>query len=449
MSGLVTLLAFLLALAVLVVFHELGHFLAARLAGVKVLRFSVGFGRPLLRHVASNGVEWVLSAIPLGGYVKMLDEREGPVAPAEASKAFNRASVGRRFFIVAAGPLANFLLAVLLYWVMFVHGVPALKPLIDAPPPGSPAALAGLARGDEIAKVDDERVASFGDLRMALLAHGLGTGAVRLTLSDGQVARLSTEGIGTIDPGSDILAALGLRLYEPRLPAVIGRVMPGSPAERAGLARGDRIAAVNGAAVGDWQQLVEAVQASPGKPVQLLVGNRQGSALVTLTPERVTQGGHAIGRIGAAPEVPAGLFAPLRTELRYGPLDALGQAAARTWDLSVFSLEMLGRMLVGEVSWKNLSGPLTIADYAGQSAEMGWLPYLAFLAIVSISLGVLNLLPIPLLDGGHLMYYIFESVRGRPVSERAMEIATRIGMGILMVLVTVALYNDFQRILSG
>ena len=449
MSGLVTLLAFLLALAVLVVFHELGHFLAARLAGVKVLRFSVGFGRPLLRHVAGDGVEWVLSAIPLGGYVKMLDEREGPVAPAEAPKAFNRASVGRRFFIVAAGPLANFLLAVLLYWVMFVHGIPALKPVIDAPPPGSPAALAGLARGDEIARVDDERVASFGDLRMALLAHGVGAEAVRLTLADGQVARLSTADIGAVDPGSDILAALGLRLYEPRLPAVIGRVMPGSPAQRAGLARGDRIAAVNGTAVRDWQQLVETVQASPGKPVQLRVGSRQGGALITLTPERITQGGRSFGRIGAAPEVPAGLFAPLRTELRYGPLDALGQAAARTWDMSVFSLEMLGRMLVGEVSWKNLSGPLTIADYAGQSAEMGWLPYLAFLAIVSISLGVLNLLPIPLLDGGHLMYYIFESVRGKPVSERAMEIATRIGMGILMVLVTIALYNDFQRILSG
>ncbi len=449
MSGLVTILAFLLALAVLVVFHELGHFLAARLAGVKVLRFSVGFGRPVLRHVAADGVEWVLSAIPLGGYVKMLDEHEGPVAPAEAHRAFNRASVGRRLFIVAAGPLANFLLAVLLYWVMFVHGVPALKPVIDAPPRGSPAALAGLVRGDEIARVDDEHVASFGDLRMALLAHGVGTEAVRLMLSDGQVARLSTAGIGTIDPGSDVLAALGLRLYEPRLPAVIGRVMPGSPAERAGLARGDRIAAVNGTTVGDWQGLVEAVQASPGKPVQLLVTNRQGSALITLTPERITQDGHTIGRIGAAPEVPAGLFAPLRTELRYGPLDALGQAAAKTWDLSVFSLEMLGRMLVGEVSWKNLSGPLTIADYAGQSAEMGWLPYLAFLSIVSISLGVLNLLPIPLLDGGHLMYYIFESVRGKPVSERAMEIATRIGMGILMVLVTIALYNDFQRILSG
>ena len=449
MSGLVTILAFLLALAVLVVFHELGHFFAARLAGVKVLRFSVGFGRPVLRHVAADGVEWVLSAIPLGGYVKMLDEHEGPVAPAEAPRAFNRASVGRRLFIVAAGPLANFLLAVLLYWVMYVHGVPALKPIIDAPLRGSPAALAGLARGDEIARVDDEPVVSFGDLRMALLTHGVGAEAVRLTLSDGQVARLSTAGIGTIDPGSDILAALGLRLYEPRLPAVIGRVMPGSPAERAGLARGDRIAAVNGARVGDWQQLVEAVQASPGKPVQLLVGNGQGSALITLTPERVTQGGHTIGRIGAAPEVPAGLFAPLRTELRYGPLDALGQAAAKTWDLSVFSLEMLGRMLVGEVSWKNLSGPLTIADYAGQSAEMGWLPYLAFLSIVSISLGVLNLLPIPLLDGGHLMYYIFESVRGKPVSERAMEIATRIGMSILMVLVTIALYNDFQRILSG
>ena len=449
MSGIVTLFAFLLALAVLVVFHELGHYLAARLAGVRVLRFSVGFGRPLLRRVAADGTEWVLSAIPLGGYVKMLDEREGAVDPAQADRAFNRASVGRRFFIVAAGPLANFLLAVLLYWVMFLHGIPALKPVIDTPPPGSAAALAGLVRGDQIAQVGDDRIDSFQDLRMALLAHAVGAQAVRLTLADGQVTRLSTRGVAPIDPGSDILATLGLRLYEPSLPPVIGRVMPGSPAQRAGLEAGDRVAAVNGAAVGDWQQLVQAVQASPGRAVQLLIAQPQGTALITLTPESITQGGRTLGRIGAAPQVPAGLFAPLRTELRYGPLDALGHAAAKTWDMSVFSLEMLGRMVVGQVSWRNLSGPLTIADYAGQSAEMGWLPYLAFLSIVSISLGVLNLLPIPLLDGGHLMYYIFESVRGRPVSEQAMEIATRIGMGILMVLVTIALYNDFQRILSG
>lgn len=447
---LITLLSFLVAIAILVIVHEYGHFLAARLMGVKVLRFSVGFGKPLLiKRMGTDQTEWALCALPLGGYVKMLDEREGPVTSGELHRAFNRAPAGRRFLIVAAGPIANFLLAILFYWVLYLHGVPALKPLIGEPLPGSPAAQAGLNSGDEIVAVGNEPVESFQDLRLGLLRAVLSGGSAELKLRNDAPVRLDLKGIERDRLEEDVLEKVGIQPYDPPIPPVMGTVLPDSVAARAGLKPGDRVASINGAPVESWQELVKRVRASPGKPLTLGIDRQSQPLNVTLTPAAETQNGLSIGKIGAAPKLDENWLAQIRTVVRYGPWDALVRSTAKTWDMSAFTLEMMGRMVMGQVSWRNLSGPLTIADYAGQSAQMGWISFAGFLALVSVSLGVLNLLPIPLLDGGHLMYYSFEILRGRPVSEHAMEIGSRIGITILFIMMALALYNDLVRLTSG
>lgn len=450
MSVLHTLLWFLVAIGVLVVVHEFGHYLAARLAGVKVLRFSVGFGKPLLsRRVGRDGTEWTLAALPLGGYVKMLDEREGEVPPAEAHRSFNRATVWRRIGIVAAGPVANFVLAVVFYWALFLHGLPALKPLIGEPPTGTPAALAGLAAGDEIVAVDGVATPAFQDLRLALLRAAVTGGSIELTLAGGRHVRLDLPAADTENLERDTLLPLGIVRYDPPLTPVIGEVVAGGVAARAGLLPGDRLVAADGAPIASWQAWVETVRAHPSQPLHVEYLRQGRRAGLTLVPDTVEVGGERIGRIGAGPEIDASLNARLMTELRYPPLAALGQGIAKTWEMSVFTVEMMGRMVMGQVSWKNLSGPLTIADYAGQSARLGWISFVGFLALVSVSLGVLNLLPIPLLDGGHLMYYLAEVFTGRPVSERTMEIGGRIGTALLLLLMSFALFNDLQRLLGG
>ncbi len=450
MSVLHTVLWFLVAIGILVVGHEFGHYLAARWAGVKVLRFSVGFGKPVFSwRLGADRTEWTISLLPLGGYVKMLDEREGEVPPAEAHRAFNRATVWRRIGIVAAGPAANFLLAIVFYWALLMVGVPALKPIVGAPPADTPAARAGLVSGDEIVRVDGAATASFSDLRLALLRAGVAGQPIRIELRDGRSLQLQAATLDTDDLERDPLRPLGIVRFDPALDPVIGSVLPEGAAARAGLTAKDRLLAANGTPIASWQDWVKLVRAHPGKPIAVDILRDGRPLALAIVPDDVDEAGVRIGRIGAGPEIDPAVLAPLRTELRYGPVEALWRGAAKTWDMSVFTLEMMGRMVLGQVSWKNLSGPLTIADYAGQSASLGWISFVGFLALVSVSLGVLNLLPVPLLDGGHLMYYVAEVLSGRPVSERTMEIGARVGMFLLLLLMSFALFNDLQRLISG
>jgi regulator of sigma E protease len=453
MTLLHTIVSFVVALGALIVVHELGHYLVARWCGVKVLRFSVGFGRPLVsRRFGPDRTEWIVATVPLGGYVKMVDEREGAVAPEDLPRAFNRQSVWRRFAIVAAGPIANFLLAIAVYWALFLTGVQEAKPVVAAPEAGTIAAQAGFTRGDTIRAIDGEPVTSWQDVRWRLLQRALDRKEVRLEVASERGSidwrTLDFSQVKAEDE-ADILGRVGLRLFRPEVPAELGQVTSGSVAERAGLRARDRVVAANGEPIATWDALVAKVRSSAGKPLALDV--RRGGEQITIdvVPEQVTQGKETIGRIGAGPYVDPQTMAAYSLEVRYGPVESLTRALAKTWDMSIFSLRMLWKMVVGELSWRNLSGPVTIADYAGQSAQLGLVPYLAFLALISISLGVLNLLPIPILDGGHLMYYTIEVLKGSPVSERVMELGQRAGLVVLLFLMAFAFYNDINRLLTG
>ncbi len=453
MYVLTTIIAFAFALGVLIVVHEFGHYLAARLCNVKVLRFSVGFGHILAsRRYGVDETEWALAAIPLGGYVKMLDEREGVVAQADLPRAFNRQSVYRRFVIVVAGPVANFLLAIFLYWLVFMHGVPGIKPVIGAVTPNSPAAQAQFAVGDVILRIGPEPVATWQDARWALLKHAVERSTVALEIQNPRneihVRSLDMSRLTPTDLDGDFLRALGFARLQPPLAPVIGRVIAGSAADRAGLVAGDEVLAVGDAPVTRWDEVVVRVSASPQQQLALRIKRGNTTLEVHVTPEPVVENAARIGRIGVAARVDEAAMRQYIVEVRYSALASLGKALERTWDTSIFSLRMLGKMLVGEVSLKNLSGPITIADYAGQSAQTGWISYLVFLALISISLGVLNLLPIPLLDGGHLMYYMLEIVKGSPVSTKAMEVGQQVGMGLLFMLMAFALYNDITRLFN-
>ncbi len=454
MTLLTTLVAFVIALGSLILFHELGHYLVARALNVKVVRFSIGFGRPLLRRtVGADRTEWVIAAFPLGGYVKMVDEREGRVAPHDLPRAFNRQSVYRRFAIVAAGPIANFLLAIAIYWALFVSGMPGLRPIVDAPPPGTAAQLAGFRAGDTLQKVGGEPVATWQDARWALLQHAVEREPVTVEVSERsghiEARTLDLSNLTTADLDGDFLRAAGLLRFNPPLAPVLGQVIEGAPAQAAGLRPGDRIVAIDGEPVDDWQEVVAAVRERPQQALSIELERDGARVQTTVTTEAVEEGGRKVGRMGAAPKVDREAMRALLTEVRYGVGESLVRAAAKTWETSLFSLQMLGKMLTGAISLKNLSGPITIADYAGQSAQVGWVAYLSFVALISISLGVLNLLPVPLLDGGHLMYYTIEILKGRPVSERAMQIGQHVGMAVLFTLMFLALFNDVNRLISN
>ena len=441
--------AFLVVLGVLVVFHELGHYVVARWCGVKVLRFSVGFGKVLWsRRVGPDRTEWAVSAVPLGGYVKMADEREADVAPADIARAFNRQSVGKRIAIVAAGPVANLLLAILLFAGTYIAGIPGQKAWLAAPPVGTPAATAGVAAGDLVLAVDGEPVRSWQDLRWRLVkAQARGQVDMNVERPDGSttVRLLPLAGLTTADWEGNFMTALGLRADSG--PPLIDQVMPGKPAERAGLLAGDRIVAVDGKAVQSPGDVAALTNAKPGVPVVFRVERGGSGALdMEVTPEATDAGGRRIGVAGIRLRVDPAVAERLAVTVRYGPLEALGQATVRTYELSVFTVKMLGRILTGDASLKNISGPITLADYAGQTAQAGVLTFVGYLALISISLGVLNLLPIPLLDGGHLLYYFAEFIKGSPVSDRAFEVGQRIGMALLAVLMALALFNDVSRL---
>ncbi len=446
--------AFALALGTLIIAHEMGHYLVARAVGIKVLRFSLGFGPPLwLRRYGRDQTEWAISAFPLGGYVKMLDEREGEVAPIDLPRAFNRQSVAKRFLVVAAGPLANLFLAVLLYWLLFLQGSEELRPLLAAPELNTPAAAAQLGDGERVLQVDGRAVATWQELRWELLQSALEHGSIELQVinRDGEIAlrRLDVSAFSASEVDADFVRKLGLQVYRPLLKPVIGRVAADSVAERAGLRPADRFLTINDKEVTSWQEVAAAIRASADKVMRCEV-ERGGSRLsLSLVPAAVVDGEQRIGRIGIVVEDDPELRAEMFTTISYPLLPALKKAVGQTWDTSLFTLRMMGRMAAGELSWRNLSGPVTIADYAGQSARLGWLHYLKFLALISISLGVLNLLPVPVLDGGHLLYYMVEVIKGGPLSERVMEIGQQIGLFLLILLMAFAFYNDINRLVSG
>lgn len=446
--------AFAVVLGVLIVVHELGHFLVARWCGVKVLRFSVGFGRVLWqRRLGRDGTEWAVSAFPLGGYVKMLDEREGEVAKTELHRAFNRQSVGKRSLIVAAGPLANFVLAILLYWVVFMYGSNELLPVLGTPPAGSPAAFAAITNGEQVRSVDGQPVATWNDLRWLLLEKAVDYETVEMELVNerGEIAfrRLALNSVAEQGWEGDALDHLGIRFFRPNVPPVIGDVVKGGPAATAGLLTGDRVVAVDGQPVDLWLDFVSIVRESGGRSLHLDIRRADETLGFDIVPESVSERGRAVGKIGVAVKEVPGSRREIRTFIRHGFVESGRLAVAETWNKAVFSLVMMGKMLVGEVSWKNLSGPVTIADYAGQSARLGLDYYLKFMALVSISLGVLNLLPIPVLDGGHLLYHMIEVVRRRPLSERSMEVAQQVGMSLLFALMAFAFFNDIARLFNG
>ncbi len=445
-------LGFLVTLGVLVVFHELGHYVVARLAGVKVLRFSVGFGRIVwARRFGRDQTEWALSAIPLGGYVKMVDEREADVPAADLPRAFNRQGVWKRIAIVAAGPVANLLLAVLLFAGTYMAGVPGQRALLAEPPAGTAAAAAGIKAGDLVVAVDGEPVRSFQDLRWRL-TKAQGHESVALAVEQGgphagdpPVTRaLALGGLSAADWEANALATLGLRIDLG--PPLIAELVADKPGEHAGLRAGDRIVGIDGVPVRSPNDVAAATNAKPGMPIVLRV--ERGSAVeeVTLTPEPTPQNGRVVGIAGIRLKVDPAAAERLALTVRYGPVEAVAQGARKTWELSVFTLKMLGRIVTGQASLKNISGPLTMADFAGQSAQAGPLVFIGYLALISISLGVLNLLPVPLLDGGHLLYYFAELFKGSPVSDRAFEVGQRIGMAMLAVLMALALFNDVSRL---
>jgi regulator of sigma E protease len=449
MGALYMIIGTLVALGVLVTFHEYGHFWVARRCGVKVLRFSVGFGRPLLRWHDRQGTEFVVAAIPLGGYVKMLDEREGDVPPALLDQAFNRKSVKQRFAIVSAGPLANFLLALGFFWALAMLGTEQVRPVVGAVEAGSLAERAGLMAGQEIVEVNGKptfgwaevnlqlirRLGESGSLEMLVRADGDQTQRLQLQLTDW------LKGVEEPDP----IGSLGIRPWRPEIAPIVAQLDPDGPAQAAGVRLGDRLFSLDGNRVNEWQEVIDRVRPLGGQSVLLQI-ERDGQVIdLPLTLAERGEGEKRRGYLGAG--VAGGEWPPeMLRNVSYGPIEAVGEGLRRTWTMSVLTLDSLRKMLFGELSVKNLSGPITIAKVAGASAQSGVGDFLNFLAYLSISLGVLNLLPIPVLDGGHLLFYLVEWVRGRPLSDRVQGWGVQIGISLVVGVMLLALVNDLGRL---
>lgn len=450
--------AFIFAIAILIAFHEYGHYWVARRCGVKVLRYSIGFGKPLwMKRGGEDQTEYVVAAVPLGGYVKMLDEREGDVPKEEVHRAFNRQSVGKRIAIVSAGPLFNFIFAIFAYALMYVVGVPGVKPIVGEVREQSIAYNAGLRSEDQIVAVDGQKTVTWGSARIEMLQSALQNDYVTLEVTDSGTGRssLSTRkinlpvgSISTEDKQGKLFTELGFQPYRPPIPVILGELTPGDPAERDGLKTGDEILRVNGESVRDWMAWVKVIQANPGKPLNVELRRNGVIELVELTPASLEHEGKVIGRIGVLPK-PIEFPKELQTVEQYSVWSAFTNSVVKTWQMSVLTLKMIGNMIIGEVSVKNLSGPITIATYAGYTASEGLPTFLSFLAIVSISLGVLNLLPIPLLDGGHLLFYFIEIIKGKALSEETQLKMQHVGIVMLGCLMVLAFYNDIHRLIWG
>ncbi|PLV57280.1 sigma E protease regulator RseP [Erwinia sp. E602] len=448
LSVLWSLAAFIVALGILVTVHEFGHFWVARRCGVKVERFSVGFGKALWRRRDKQGTEYVIALIPLGGYVKMLDERVESVPPELRHQSFNNKTVLQRASIIAAGPIANFIFAILAYWLVFIIGVPGVRPVVAEIVSGSPAASAQITPGTELKAVDGIETPDWDAVRMALVAK-IGDEETTFTVAPFGTTQTSEKRVSLhnwhFEPDKqDPVTSLGILPRGPQIESVLAQVQSDSAASKAGLQAGDRIVKVGGKPLSQWLSFVTTVRDNPGKPIAIEV-ERQGSLVdITLIPEANPQN-KAEGFAGVVPRV-IPLADEYRTVRQYGPFAALGEASVKTWQLMKLTVSMLGKLIVGDVKLNNLSGPISIAQGAGMSAEYGLIYYLMFLALISVNLGIINLFPLPVLDGGHLLFLAIEKIKGGPVSERVQDFSYRIGSILLVLLMGLALFNDFSRL---
>lgn len=445
-------IAFVVAIGILVTVHEFGHCWVAQRLGVKVLRFSVGFGKPIWSSRRGiDQTEYVIASIPLGGYVKMLDEREGEVDPAEVDRAFNRQSLGVRTAVVLAGPAFNFLFAVLAYWFMFVIGISGPRPIVGAVTPESIAEQAGLRNGQEIVQVEQRVTETWETVIQTIIGVALERDEIALTVRDPHSVTTSLIlDMGAISMDDltrgGFFQSIGFEPSRPRMSATIGAVENGAPADQAGLMNGDLVVRANAQGIEDWAHWVDFVRAHPEQVLAVTVRRGDVDVALTLVPEARSEHGQIYGRIGAGVQDQPEVFEPYYTTVKLGPIDALSRALLKTYDTTTLTLRMFWKMIALEVSLDNLSGPITIAQYAGYTAKLGVSKFTEFLAIVSISLGILNLLPIPVLDGGHLMYYFVELVKGTPVSEQTQYLAQRLGIAMLVGLMGLAFYNDLTRL---
>ncbi len=460
-----TLFAFIFTIGIVVTIHEYGHFQVARWCGVKVIRFSIGFGKPLWRKIlGTDQTEFVLAAIPLGGYVKMLDERElkaekeagetsnNDYSEADLTRAYNRQSVYKRIAIVIAGPMANLLLAIAIYWVLFMQGVSGMLPIIGQVEPNSIAAHASLTAGERIQTINNKTVSTWSDAGWMLFEAALENETVEIKAINESnqlhLHKLNLAGLGQ-EAESDILHEIGISVFRPEVKPILAQILPNSASEKAGLLTDDKVLAIDGLQTDTWSDVVNIIKANPNRTLNFNIERQQQLISLTVTPKGVKENNVLVGKIGAGVKLDEEQLDKVLIKQHYSVVDSLGMSIAKTWKTSIFSLKMMWYMVTGKASWKGISGPVTIASYAGESADLGWKPFLGFIALVSISIGILNLLPIPVLDGGHLMYYMAEIIKGSAVSEQAMVLGQKIGFGLLGLLMILAIFNDINRIVTG
>lgn len=447
-------LAFIIALGLLISIHEYGHFWVARRVGIKVLRFSIGFGKALWTKKGKvDDTEYTIAAIPLGGYVKMLDERVEPVAASERHRSFNQQSLSARTAVVIAGPMANFILAILAYWLVMMIGISGVAPLIGPVQENSPAAVGGFENEDRLISINGTKTPSWSDARIALLDGSINSSEpllIEVETADGRLTSrtLRLDNISVLKESGDPLEKMGFSTWWPKIDPIVGQVFNDTAASAAGIQVGDKVLAVDQQPIDTWQDFVTAVQPSADKTLLLTIQRNNSTLEVPITPQAHVVNGQTIGRIGVSESQSQALFDKARVTVQYSPIPALKKALQRTWDMSKLTLQMLGKLVVGQASLDNISGPISIAQFAGQSASIGIDHYINFIAMISISLAVLNLLPIPMLDGGHLMYFAVEAITRKPVSERVQIMGHQLGLCLLGGLMFLAFYNDIWRLMQ-